>query len=37
MKPYNTWLAIARRFDRAVDFGSPISAWTPAMLVQKRI
>lgn len=32
IKPYNEWLAIARRFDKAVDFGSPMSAWSVNML-----
>mgnify|MGYP003587146185 CR=1 FL=1 len=36
MKPYNEWLALARRYDKAVDFGSPMSAWTPAMLKEYR-
>ena len=31
-KPYNDWLAIARRYDAVVDFGSPISAWSVNML-----
>ena len=25
-KPYNEWLALARRWDKSVDAGSPISA-----------
>lgn len=36
-KPYNEWLAIARRFDKAVDFGSPMSAWSVNMLKAHRL
>ena len=36
MTPYNEWLIQARRYDKVVDFGSPMSAWTPAMLKQYR-
>lgn len=36
-KPYNDWLAIARRFDAAVDFGSPMSAWSVNMLKAHRL
>lgn len=36
-KPYNEWLAIARRFDKVVDFGSPISAWSGDMLKAHRL
>lgn len=36
MKPYNEWLALARRYDKVVDYGSPMSAWTPAMLKARR-
>ena len=36
-KPYNDWLAIARRFDAAVDFGSPITAWSASMLKAHRL
>jgi hypothetical protein len=36
MAPYNEWLMLARRYDKAVDFGSPMSAWTPEMLKQHR-
>ena len=31
-KPYNEWIAIARRFDAAVNFGSPMTAWSVNML-----
>jgi hypothetical protein len=31
VKPYNDQLEIARRWDACVDFGSPMSSWTPAM------
>lgn len=33
-RPYNEQLAIARRWDKAVDFASPMSAWTPEMLAE---
>jgi len=36
-KPYNEWLAIARRFDSAVDFGSPMTAWSFNMLKAYRL
>ena len=36
-KPYNEWLAIARRFDKVVDFGSPMSAWSVNMLEAHRL
>lgn len=36
-KPYNEWLAIARRFDAAVNFGSPITAWSVNMLKAHRL
>lgn len=36
-KPYNDWLAIAKRWDKTVNFGSPISSWTLAMLQEYRI
>lgn len=36
-KPYNDWLAIARRFDAAVDFASPMSAWSIDMLKAHRL
>jgi hypothetical protein len=35
-KPYNEQLALARRWDKAVDFGSPMSAWTPDMLRDRK-
>ena len=36
MKPYFEWVLLANRYSNAVDFGSPISAWTPEMLKQAR-
>ena len=36
MIPYNEWLALARRYDAVVDFASPMTAWTPQMLVSYR-
>lgn len=36
-KPYNEWLAIARRFDKSVNFGSPITAWSVDMLKAHRL
>lgn len=36
-RPYNEWLNIARKWDKAVNFGSPISSWTSAMLREYRI
>ena len=36
-KPYNEWIAIARRFDKAVDFGSPMSAWSANMLKAHKL
>ena len=36
-KPYNEWLAIARRFDAAINFGSPITAWSINMLNAHRL
>lgn len=35
-KPYNEQLALARRWDKCVDFGSPISSWTLEMLQEYR-
>jgi hypothetical protein len=37
IKPYNEWLAIARRFDKSVNFGSPITAWSADMLKAHRL
>jgi hypothetical protein len=37
IKPYNEWLAIDRRFDKVVDFGSPVSAWSVNMLKAHRL
>lgn len=36
-KPYNEWIAIARRFDAAVNFGSPMTAWSVNMLKAHRL
>ncbi|HRO59851.1 MAG TPA: hypothetical protein PKZ27_02865 [Rhodocyclaceae bacterium] len=36
MKPYNEWLLQARRYDKSVDFGSPMTAWTDAMRAEWR-
>lgn len=36
-KPYNEWIVIARRFDKTVDFGSPMSAWSADMLKANRL
>lgn len=36
-KPYNEWLAIACRFDKSIDFGSPMSAWSVNMLKAHRL
>ena len=35
-KPHNEQLTLARRWDKCVDFGSPMSAWTPEMLEVHR-
>lgn len=35
-RAYQEWILNAQRWDKAVDFASPITAWTPAMLAQKR-
>lgn len=32
MKPYMEQILLAQRWDKAIDYGSPISAWTPQML-----
>lgn len=37
IKPYNEWLAIARRFDKSVNFGSPMTAWSANMLKAHRL
>ena len=37
IKPYNDWLAIARRFDKVIDFGSPMSTWSVNMLKAHRL
>ena len=31
MPPYSFWTEQAARWSQCVDFGSPMSAWTPAM------
>ena len=36
-KPYNEWLVIARRFDKSVNFGSPMTAWSANMLKAHRL
>lgn len=36
-KPYNEWLAIARRYDKSVDFGSPMTAWSANMLKAHKL
>lgn len=33
MKPYNEQLIIARRWDKCVDYASPMSAWTLEMIL----
>lgn len=35
-EPYAEQLARARRWDKAVDFGSPMTAWTPEMFREYR-
>lgn len=37
LKPYWFWIENAKRFDKCVDFGSPMSAWTDEMLEQWRM
>lgn len=37
IKHYNDWLAIARRYDKAVDFGSPMTAWSANMLKAHKL
>ena len=32
MKPYIEWLNLAKRYDKIVDYGSPITSWTKEML-----
>lgn len=32
MPSYYFWLSQAQRWSKAVDYGSPMSAWTPEML-----
>ncbi len=31
-RPYMEWVLLAQRWDKSVDYGSPITAWTPQML-----
>lgn len=35
-RPYHEWVELSRRWQAAVDFGSPISAWTLDMLEEAR-
>lgn len=35
-KPYWEQIMLARRWDRVVDFGSPMSAWTPEMFKERQ-
>ena len=35
-RPYQEWVELSRRWQAAVDFGSPVSAWTPEMLEEAR-
>ena len=37
IKPYNDWLAIARRYDKSVNFGSPMTAWSANMLKAHKL
>jgi hypothetical protein len=30
------WISHAQRWDKVVDFGSPMTAWTPEMLAQRK-
>ena len=32
MKPYIEWLNLAKRYDKIVDYGSPMTSWTKEML-----
>jgi len=36
MNTYLQSITIAKRWQKVVDFGSPVTAWTPEMLAQKR-
>ena len=36
MSTYSDVLLLAQRWDKAVDFGSPMTAWTQEMLAQHR-
>jgi len=31
MKDYSYWLSLAKRYDKIVDYGSPMTAWTAEM------
>lgn len=31
MKTYSHWLSLAKRYDKIVDYGSPVTAWTNEM------
>ena len=37
MKTYSLWIEQAKRFDKIVDFASPMSAWNPDMLKAHRL
>lgn len=36
-KPYNDWLATARRYDATINFGSPMTAWSTNMLKAHKL
>lgn len=36
MASYAFWMAQSARWDRCVDFGSPMSAWTAAMRAEYK-
>ena len=37
MKTYSLWIEQAKRFDKIVNFASPMSAWNPDMLKAHRL
>lgn len=37
MKAYNEWLSIAKRYDKSVDYSSPMTAWSIDMLKAHRL
>ena len=37
MQTYSHWLSLAKRFDKIIDFASPMSAWNPDMLKAYRL